>query len=68
MKWYIQMNKLFQLEHLLNTHQGSSIIYVRNRRATTDIHNYLSAKGFSTTFYHGGITNKRKARAFIPMD
>ncbi len=53
-------DKLFQLEHLLNTHQGSSIIYVRNRRATSDIHNYLTAKGFSSTFYHGGITNKEK--------
>ncbi|EDP70479.1 ATP-dependent DNA helicase recQ [Flavobacteriales bacterium ALC-1] len=53
-------DKLFQLEHLLKTHQGSSIIYVRNRRATTDIHNYLEAKGFSSTFYHGGITNKEK--------
>jgi len=53
-------DKLFQLEQLLNTHQGSSIIYVRNRRATTNIHNYLNAKGFSSTFYHGGITNKEK--------
>ena len=53
-------DKLYQLEHLLKTHQGSSIIYVRNRRATTDIHNYLKAKGFSSTFYHGGITNKEK--------
>ena len=53
-------DKLFQLEQLLKTYQGSSIIYVRNRRATTDIHNYLKAKGFSSTFYHGGITNKEK--------
>lgn len=53
-------DKLFQLEHILNKHQGSSIIYVRNRRATTDIHNYLSSKNFSSTFYHGGITNKEK--------
>jgi ATP-dependent DNA helicase RecQ len=53
-------DKLYQLEHLLKTHEGSSIIYVRNRRATTDIHNYLTAKGFSSTFYHGGITNKEK--------
>ena len=53
-------DKLFQLEHLLNTHQGSSIIYVRNRRATTDIQKYLETKGFPSTFYHGGITNKEK--------
>ena len=53
-------DKLFQLEHLLKKYQGSSIIYVRNRRATTDIHNLLKAKGFSSTFYHGGITNKEK--------
>ena len=53
-------DKLFQLEHLLKKHHGSSIIYVRTRRATTDIHNFLNAKGFSSTFYHGGITNKEK--------
>ncbi|MBV7267730.1 RecQ family ATP-dependent DNA helicase [Winogradskyella luteola] len=53
-------DKLFQLEHILKMHKGSSIIYVRNRRATTDIHNYLESKGFSSTYYHGGITNKEK--------
>ena len=53
-------DKLFQLEHLLKTYKGTSIVYVRNRRATSDIHNFLSAKGFSSTFYHGGITNKEK--------
>ncbi|WP_179019088.1 RecQ family ATP-dependent DNA helicase [Winogradskyella forsetii] len=53
-------DKLFQLGHLLKTHSGSSIIYVRNRRATTDINNFLNAKGFSSTYYHGGITNKEK--------
>ncbi|NRR92296.1 RecQ family ATP-dependent DNA helicase [Winogradskyella undariae] len=53
-------DKLFQLDYLLKTYSGSSIIYVRNRRATTNIHNYLNSKGFSSTFYHGGITNKEK--------
>lgn len=53
-------DKLFQLEHILKKHKGTSIIYVRNRRATIDIHNFLNAKGFSSTFYHGGITNKEK--------
>jgi ATP-dependent DNA helicase RecQ len=53
-------DKLFQLEHALNSHKGSAIVYVRNRRATKDINDYLNAKGFSSTFYHGGITNKEK--------
>ena len=53
-------DKLYQLEHILKKHQGSSIIYVRNRRATIDIHNYLNARNLSSTFYHGGITNKEK--------
>ncbi|WP_179346457.1 RecQ family ATP-dependent DNA helicase [Winogradskyella ursingii] len=57
-------DKHFQLEHILNTHKGSSIIYVRNRQATKDIHTYLNAKGFSSTFYHGGITNKEKQERF----
>jgi len=58
-------DKLFQLQHILNTHAGTSIIYVRNRRATKDIHNYLEAKGFSSTFYHGGITNKEKQERLL---
>lgn len=53
-------DKLFQLEYVLNTFKGASIIYVRNRRATTEINNYLEAKEFSSTLYHGGITNKEK--------
>ncbi|WP_179352216.1 RecQ family ATP-dependent DNA helicase [Winogradskyella vidalii] len=53
-------DKLFQLEHLLKTYTGTSIIYVRNRRATIQINDFLNAKGFSSTFYHGGITNKEK--------
>ncbi|MBU2928684.1 RecQ family ATP-dependent DNA helicase [Winogradskyella psychrotolerans] len=55
-------DKLYQLEYFLRTYSGSSIIYVRNRRATTDIHNFLNAKGFSSTYFHGGITNKEKQK------
>ena len=58
-------DKLFQLDYLLKRYQGSSIIYVRNRRATTNIHNYLNSKGFSSTFYHGGITNKEKQERLL---
>jgi ATP-dependent DNA helicase RecQ len=53
-------DKLFQLECILKKHQGASIIYVRNRRSTHDIHSFLESNGFSSTFYHGGITNKEK--------
>jgi ATP-dependent DNA helicase RecQ len=53
-------DKNYQLNQLLNKHKRSSIIYVRNRKATIYLSNYLEAKGFSTTFYHGGITNKEK--------
>lgn len=53
-------DKLFQLKHIISKKQGSSIVYVRNRRATKDISNYIEAQGFSSTFYHGGITNKEK--------
>lgn len=53
-------DKLFQLKHIISTNQGSSIVYVRNRRATKDISNYIEAQGFTSTFYHGGITNKEK--------
>ncbi|MFD1014397.1 RecQ family ATP-dependent DNA helicase [Winogradskyella rapida] len=53
-------DKLHQLDYLLNNYPGASIIYVRNRRGTTNIDNYLKSKGFSSTFYHGGITNKEK--------
>lgn len=53
-------DKLFQLDYILKSNEGPSIIYVRNRRATNEINNYLIDKGYSSTFYHGGITNKEK--------
>lgn len=53
-------DKLYQLQHLLKTHKGPAIVYVRNRRASIDISKFLLQKGFSATFYHGGITNKEK--------
>lgn len=49
--------------HLLNTlenNPGASIIYVRSRKATINISDFLIAKGFEATFYHGGLTTKEK--------
>lgn len=53
-------DKNYLLDYILRHYKGSSIIYVRNRKSTQDISTYLASKGFETTFYHGGITNKEK--------
>jgi ATP-dependent DNA helicase RecQ len=35
---------------------GAGIIYVRNRKRTRDISDYLLSKGISSTFYHAGLS------------
>jgi ATP-dependent DNA helicase RecQ len=53
-------DKTYDLEQLLKRHKGSSIIYVRSRKMSIEIHNILEKKGFSSTFFHGGIPTKDK--------
>ncbi len=53
-------DKQYQLENILKKNRQSSIIYVRTRKYSIDISNYLENKGFSSTFYHGGISNEEK--------
>ncbi len=53
-------DKNYKVEQILNKHQGSSIIYVRNRKASVEMSAYLENKGFSSTFFHGGIHSKEK--------
>jgi ATP-dependent DNA helicase RecQ len=53
-------DKWFELYRILQKHKGASIVYVRNRRATTDLKKFLEQKGISATFYHGGIAKKEK--------
>ena len=53
-------DKLYRIEQILKKHQGSSIIYVRNRKASIDTSEALQKKGFTSTFFHGGITSKEK--------
>jgi len=55
-------DKLYQLEQLLKNHRGSCIIYVRSRRNALHLFEYLSAKKFNCTYYHGGISNKEKSK------
>jgi ATP-dependent DNA helicase RecQ len=53
-------DKHYKIEQILNKYPGTSIIYVRTRRATLEIHAFLESKGVSATYYHGGISSKEK--------
>ncbi|UOB17837.1 RecQ family ATP-dependent DNA helicase [Abyssalbus ytuae] len=55
-----EIDKLYRTELILKKTHGSSIIYVRNRKACIDISNLLNEKGVSSTFYHGGISSDEK--------
>jgi len=53
-------DKLFKIEQILKKNPQSSIIYARSRKHTFDISYYLENKGFSSTYYHGGLSNTKK--------
>ena len=55
-------DKLYQLSYVLKKYKGSSIVYVRTRRESELINNYLIEHGFSSSFYHGGIPNEEKQK------
>lgn len=52
--------KIYEIFHILSRTQGSSIVYVRSRKKTKEIAEYLSISGISATFYHAGLDNEVK--------
>ena len=60
-----------QVKELLQEVDGSSIVYIRSRKGTRELAEWLTAEGFRATFYHAGLTNKEKnerARAWKEGD
>lgn len=55
-------DKLYRIEQMLSKNPSPSIIYVRNRKACSDISTQLQARGFTATFYHGGLSPKEKEK------
>ena len=53
-------DKLHKIEQILNKNKQSSIIYVRNRRSCIETSENLNKLGYSSTFYHGGLSIKNK--------
>jgi ATP-dependent DNA helicase RecQ len=58
---YFVLNKEDKLAYLLRTVQklkGTGIIYVRSRKKTIDIANFLIKNGIKTGYYHAGLDQK----------
>jgi len=57
-------DKYFKTVQILKKYSGSSIIYVRNRKATLEISSYLNNLGVTSGYYHGGLSTKEKESQF----
>ena len=55
-------DKNYYLEQLLKEHEESAIIYVRSRKATIELANFLQKKGISANSFHGGLQKKEKSQ------
>lgn len=53
-------NKAEELLHILNSVEGSAIVYTRNRKKTKEVAQFLNAQGITATFYHAGLNNDTK--------
>jgi ATP-dependent DNA helicase RecQ len=53
-------NKEGEMLHILQSVQGSAIIYVRNRDKTREIAHLLTEHGISAAYYHAGIDSRDK--------
>jgi len=57
-------DKFYKIQQILKKNLSSSIIYVRNRKSTLEISNALNNLGFTSTYYHGGLSTKEKDAHF----
>ena len=48
-------NKEERLRHLLDEFSGTAVVYVRSRRKTREIAQYLSKNGIQASYYHAGL-------------
>jgi len=53
-------NKEEQLLHILRKVSGTSVVYVRNRKKTKDIADFLNKNGISAEHFHAGLKNETR--------
>lgn len=59
---YEEENKLGKLLSIFNKVNGAGIVYVRNRKRTKEIAEYLYKNDISADFYHAGLSNEDRDR------
>jgi len=57
---FYEEDKLYRLETILRKNPAASIVYVRNRRSTIEVSQYLKSQNITVTYYNGGLTNTEK--------
>ena len=55
-------NKEIQAAAILKKVNGSAIIYVRSRKATEELADYLTRQGIPSTCYHAGLSHETRTR------
>lgn len=53
-------SKIYDIFHILSRTEGCGIVYVRSRRKTREIAEYLNAAGISADYYHAGLSYETK--------
>ncbi|MDE6022162.1 MAG: RecQ family zinc-binding domain-containing protein, partial [Muribaculaceae bacterium] len=53
-------NKFYDIFHILSRTEGCGIVYVRSRRKTREIAEFLSTSGISADYYHAGLSYETK--------
>ncbi len=54
--------KIHEIFHILSRTSGSAIVYVRSRKRTREIADYLQAQGIAATFYHANLDYELKEK------
>ena len=57
-------DKLLRLAQIFTKTKSPAIVYVNSRKKTEELANFLNAKKFKSSFYHGGLSAKEKQISF----
>lgn len=57
-----EQDQMGRIKRILDRIEGTSIIYVRNRRRTAEVAKALNGQGISSTFYHAGLSSEERKR------